>query len=472
VSSLTPVDDAERIRGLDRLRGVALLGILLANVRQLLLPWDIADLPLAHGIAPAVAWADWAVFDALVDMKFLTLFSLLFGIGFALQGERIARRGERFRGIYLRRVLLLALFGLAHGLLLYPAEVLLGYAVAGSLLLSARRLSADAMIRLGLGLLGIATIWSYQITCLGRVSLPIDAVAVAAIAACLVVLPSRSWRLTLVVWTVVVLGAAGALTLRPERGSSAAADFAEARRGFAAMETGDAKAWPEEYRVRREGDLGGLLALHARQYAAVLSYFAILLLWRTLGLFLVGAGLHRLGVVGEGSPVLWRRVAGWGVGVGLPLSVLATALHSFEIRGIIDWRLPELLHEISALPLAAGIAGALFLVDPGKTARGLWVSIEAAGRMALTNYLGQSLLLAALAERWGLGLYGKYGAPILTLLALVVFAVLALLSRAWLARFRLGPLEWLWRCGTYRRWLPNRSASGSFRTESSGLSSV
>ena len=125
LAPIAPVDDSARIRALDRLRGVALLGIAIANVRQLFLPWDIADLPLAIGTSPGVARADWALFHALVDMKFLTLFSLLFGIGFALQGERLAARGARdrgFAGIYLRRVLILALFGIAHGLLLYPAE--------------------------------------------------------------------------------------------------------------------------------------------------------------------------------------------------------------------------------------------------------------------------------------------------------------------------------------------------------------
>ena len=79
--------------------------------------------------------------------------------------------------------------------------------------------------------------------------------------------------------------------------------------------------------------------------------------------------------------------------------------------------------------------------------------------MALTNYIGMSLVLAALAEPWGFGLYGRFGGPLLTVLAVAVFVALALASRAWLGSFRLGPLEWLWRCGTYRRWLPNHLAN-------------
>jgi uncharacterized protein len=131
-----------------------------------------------------------------------------------------------------------------------------------------------------------------------------------------------------------------------------------------------------------------------------------------------------------------------------------TANHSSRSKAI--GHFSEFLHVYGALPLAAGIAGSVFVLY--RRRHWLWQRIEAAGRMALTNYVGQSLVMAAIAEPWGLGMYGRSSGPVLTLLALSVFAALALLSHAWLGRFRMGPLEWLWRCGTYGRWLPNRSA--------------
>ena len=464
LAPLAPTDEPARIRALDRLRGVALLGIAIANVRQLFLPWDIADLPLAIGSPPGLARADWALFHALVDMKFLTLFSLLFGVGFALQNERIVERGRGFAGIYLRRVLLLALFGIAHGLLLYPAEVLLPYAVGGLLLLALGRLSADGMLRVGLVLLGAATIWSYQLTSLGNISIGVTLVCIAALSACVALLSRRGWRQTVAGCALVVVATATLLTVRSGHrpGTGASADFAEANQALIAMTSDDATAWPEEYRVRREGSTVALIGLHAKQYAAILFYFAILMLWRTLGLFLIGAGLYRRGLFSETTdtpPDLWWRVTKIGLGIGLPLSFLATALHGRELSGLNDWRFPDFLHEASALLVAAGVAGAVFLsVRRGAASRrgsGFWSTCEAAGRMALTNYIGMSLVLAALAEPWGLGLYGRFGGPVLTALAVAVFVVLALASRAWLGTFRLGPLEWLWRCGTYGRWLPN-----------------
>src|SRR5262245_4276600 len=123
-SSTQPTEAGARIRGIDALRGVALLGIGVANVRQFFLPWDVADYAVPIGVGEQAAWFDWAIFHGFVDLKFLTLFSVLFGAGFALQFERLTARDVNFRRIYLRRVAILAMFGVAHGLLLYPAEVL------------------------------------------------------------------------------------------------------------------------------------------------------------------------------------------------------------------------------------------------------------------------------------------------------------------------------------------------------------
>jgi uncharacterized protein len=84
----------------------------------------------------------------------------------------------------------------------------------------------------------------------------------------------------------------------------------------------------------------------------------------------------------------------------------------------------------------------------------LWSRVEAAGRTALSNYIVQSLVIALLAEPWGFRLYGQLNGVTMTATAIVVYALLAEGSYRWLRHFRLGPLEWLWRCGTYWQWLP------------------
>jgi len=464
-----PVDAQARIHALDALRGIALLGILIANVRQMFLPWDIADFPVPAGSAGALArldwldWLDWHFFYAFVSQKFLTIFSLLFGIGFALQAQRLAERDVALAATYLRRVALLMLFGIAHALFLYPAEVLLPYAVTALLLLAGYNLAAATLLRIGLVLLGVTVLWAYQLGALGEVYALTTVAALAALIALVLLARRRSWRVVLIAWAVIVLGTGAVLTYQfqgvdpaDSQASSVATEYAAARSQLEAMRTGDASQWPEEYFVRQTGGLLALVQLHAKQYSLILLYFAILLLWRTLGLFMVGAAVFRSGLLAEGAQRTWRPIAAIGLGIGLPLSLLATVLHGLEIRGQMDSRVAQLLHEFAALPMAAGIAGAVFLWHARSTGRWLWDRFEAAGRMALTNYIGQSLVMAALAESWGFGLYGRLGGPVLTLLAFVVFTILALASHAWLTRFRMGPLEWLWRCGTYWRWLPNQ----------------
>ncbi len=462
-SSIGPVQAGARIAWLDALRGFALLGILWANVRQMFLPFDAGSFAVALGGSERLAWLDWQVFHALIDLKFLTLFSLLFGVSFALQSERISARESGFTRIYLRRVLILALFGIAHGLVLYSAEVLLPYAIAGFLLLTLRNWQAGRLLRAGLVLLGVTLIWGYQIGSIGNVSVVITLVSAALLAAATFLL-WRRWQLALAAWAAVLIAAAFIITMHfagssPE--DALANEYREAQQQLAAISGESTASVPKEWQVRQAGDFAALLGLHAEQYAQLLFYLLIFLLWRTLALFMIGAGLFRSGLIKQPSSAVWSRVARVGLGIGLPLSLLATWLQSRELHGLMDWRWPEFLHALSALPVASGLAGLVFLLCQRPGQRWLWSRVEAAGRMALTNYIGQSVAIAALAEPWGFGLYGHLSGVEMTAVAIVAYAVLAELSYLWLRHFRLGPLEWLWRCGTYWGWLSNRR--GDFR---------
>ena len=454
-----PIEPGARIASLDALRGVALLGILLANVRQMFLPWDVASFAVPGREGRIVGWLDWGFFDAIVDLKFITLFSLLFGMSFALQAGHISVQDDRHSAIYLRRLALLALFGILHGLLLYPAEVLLPYAVAGLLLYGARGMATNNLYRVGVVLVATTIVWGFQIGSLGRVSPVITIGSAAAFSFAVALTWDRDWRLALVAVAAIMLAAVVALLLRWDPltwGSSVASEYAAAMRDLAAMRTSDTASWPAEFSVRKSGTFTELLRLHAEQYWLLLLFFGIALMWRTLGLFMIGAALMRSGVVTGATAATWRRVSAVGLGIGLPLSLLATVLQSREIHGLSDWRWPEWLHVASAFPLAIGF-GARVMLNERIGRRRWWYSrMESAGRMALTNYVGQSLVMATLAEPWGFGMYGRLSGPELTALAFVVFAALASMSHAWLRHFRMGPLEWLWRCGTYWRWLPNR----------------
>jgi uncharacterized membrane protein YeiB len=135
-----PVSAAERIQTLDVLRGFALLGILLMNIEAMAGPVMAA----ATGLDPALAgpdrWADALVY-VFVQGKFFTLFSLLFGIGFAVMSERAHIAGRPFTALYWRRSLVLLVFGLIHALLIWSGDILVAYALLGMLLLAFRDVS-------------------------------------------------------------------------------------------------------------------------------------------------------------------------------------------------------------------------------------------------------------------------------------------------------------------------------------------
>ena len=129
-----PVSLSERILFIDILRGMALFGILAANMRAFVAPIDAyGDIGvLFHGRADVLA--QWFI-DTFIQGKFITIFSFLFGMGFAIQLSRAEARGTRFLSFYPRRLLALALFGLIHGLLIWAGDILLTYALSGAILL-------------------------------------------------------------------------------------------------------------------------------------------------------------------------------------------------------------------------------------------------------------------------------------------------------------------------------------------------
>src|SRR5712692_7947071 len=133
-----PVSLSERIVFIDVLRGMALFGILAANMRAFFAPIDAYEHigVLFHSRADVLAQA---FINAFIQGKFITIFSFLFGMGFAIQMSRAEERGVRFLGFYPRRLLALALFGLIHGILIWAGDILLTYAVSGAILLLFRK---------------------------------------------------------------------------------------------------------------------------------------------------------------------------------------------------------------------------------------------------------------------------------------------------------------------------------------------
>ncbi|MCY3861259.1 MAG: DUF418 domain-containing protein [bacterium] len=175
---------------------------------------------------------------------------------------------------------------------------------------------------------------------------------------------------------------------------------------------------------------------------------------RALGMMLIGVALYRTGVVtGERPRGFYVRTARWGLGVGLPLSAAGLAIMAASGFSP-DWALAGAApNTLATIPLSLAYLSLIALWDR-RAESGLRVRVRAVGRMALTNYLAQSVLgvivLRELLDDVDLS------RSQIALFILGVWAIQLWWSQAWLSRFRFGPAEWLWRCATYRRWQPLR----------------
>ncbi len=399
----------DRIHSIDVLRGFALLGILLVNCAYFALPQNIAgEMPSLETGSTSELLA-WAFVRAFFELKFVALFSFLFGIGFAMQAKG-STPGDGFKQRYGRRLLLLAIFGALHGVFLFMGDVLLCYSACGVVLLLTQSFSSRTKLLLGAGLVLAMIPWMGVLQGLETLEEPV---------------PETQSSLE--------LSTAGPL------------DFLSAY-----VEQTPAAFAIIEQQVFAEGPSASSIAMRAAQFFVFLVFCLVYFGWRALGFFFLGAAAFEYGLFEpQGLPWL-RRMRSIGLGAGIPLTLGATAFSIWSAGhpGPLVAALDGCLAELAGLLIPMGFAGAVLLWANDSRNR-LLSSLSAVGRTALTNYIGQSVLMGFLFYHWGLGLYGQASLTQLLLISVGVLGLQLVLSPLWLARFRMGPLEWLWRWATY-----------------------
>ncbi len=379
----------ERIALLDVLRGLALFGIFVVNVQFM-------ALPSAEALEPpdSLGWnfAIWFGVQSLFVSKFVGIFSLLFGAGFALQWQRARTEEAGFDRMYVRRSVLLLVIGLLHGVFLFEGDILLPYAIAGLILLAFKRLELRGLI--------------------------------VASVVCLL-------------FAVISSGAVGLIDLGDE-----------------AVITGI------EITVHREGPLLDLILDRSTNYAFWLAISSVIgFNWRILCAFFLGAALLKSGFFANGKAAHGKRFA---VGAllfgGLSEAGLTWLTYVDESRVL--GALAAGLHEFTSMVLALGYVGIVRLIVARAANAPLrfidrcsgWIA--AAGRMALSNYLLQSLLANVYFTFLGFAWYGELDQAQLFGLVSATFAAQTACSVLWMKYFRSGPVEWLWRSAIQSRRLP------------------
>lgn len=404
-STLHPVAPAERIFTLDVLRGFALFGILLMNMEAFSGPLDLAFTAIDPRWTGLDRWADALVY-IFVQGKFFTLFSLLFGAGFAVMAQRVERSGRDFNAIYLRRSGALLLIGLIHALLIWSGDILFAYALLSFMLLAFREAPRSWLPMMGL---------------------------ICYLGAALLLLVLGLWMETL----------AREPRTMAELASSAA---------------GALQKIEQQRQAYGHGSYGQALGQRLRDFAAALQ--GLLLVGpQIFGMFLIGAWFARSGAIAQPQNFsrLFRLLRWVALPAGLALMGLSVHYAAWLPPGQFDLTLAI----ASALALIAGLLMCLGYLGWVMRWHAALTWLAPAGRMALSNYLIQSLLCTALFYGYGLGWMDQMGRAWQLLFTVLLFSLQLIFSRWWLQRFRFGPVEWVWRAATYRQWPPMRLPASS-----------
>lgn len=538
---LAPMPARDRIEALDVVRGFALIGICLMNLDF----FNRSALLVGTGLPPGLTGIDYAAAfftGYFVTGKFWTIFSLLFGMGFAVMLTRAEAAGRGFFKPYLRRIAGLAVFGAVHHIFLWGGDILFSYAVAALFLLMVLYASWKFIVAAGVLFFALSAVPDLRpyagpvmstVSILGLVALflrsearrfgmPIFSVVMLVFAVLVAIADAVMWSMDLgparlriplaggslllfllawlsnkyhdpvsmrtvragaTIWVLVfgsmaIGGAAQYFSHRdvpapaavtaaaaPAAGGPATSAAAKPVAGSEAAERAEhAKAEAErvqrierDARIMSKGTYAEGVAERAAQFLKRPpreAGFATIL----VAMFLIGTWFVRSGVMMNTSAhlPLFRKLALYGIPLGVGLGLLGSLAATTRVAddgGAFQMAFAMLL--LGNLPASLGYASMVILMLHSAS----WLSnirvLAPFGRMALTNYLMQSLVCAFFFYDWGLGYFGMGRAAQLGF-ALGLCAVQVVLSHLWLQRFRYGPLEWLWRAVTYLNLPPMR----------------
>ncbi len=395
-----------RIQSIDTLRGFALLGILIMNIPFFAAPYVLENptaYPANGSFVGGERWI-WSLSHIVADQKFMTLFSPLYGAGILLLTLRREERGRPAGALFLFRSLWLLLFGLLHYFLLWDGDILMVYALTGMGAFLVRRHPPAMLLALGLILLSV-----HMFIMLG--------------------VPEGSEELV-----------------------------RELERDF----HGDPEYIAHSIEIF-QGPYAGQIQYRFWEFGDFFLFlFGGWAFWRAGGLMLMGMAALKWGVLtAERSDRFYLALALLGMGCGW--LTVAGGLWDKMHRGWdfyhVSFGLGYLYNYWGSLLVSAGYIGAVMLAERREWLPSLRARLTAVGRMAFTHYILHSLICGFIFYGYGLGLYAQVNRAGQMGIVLAIWLFQLWISPWWLARFRFGPLEWLWRTLTYRTSVPFRQAT-------------
>ena len=407
---VTPVSLGERIGSLDVLRGVAILGILLMNIVTFSMVFSAYALPTVYGDLEGANWYTWLSLHYIADTKFMSIFSMLFGAGVCIFMERATAKSHAVWKLQTSRMGWLLLIGLMHAYLIWYGDILVAYAICGIVVASMRNWSPKVLFSLGFITMFVVPIGF----------------------------------MFFVYWTMQYWPEEEIVKMQ----RSAELTSVENQAEFAAY----------------TGSWFGQLS-HRIPVAIMLQFviFPFYLFWHIIGLMMVGMAAYKWNILSATRSVrfYWLLIIISSI-IGFPLIAIGVwykQQHGWDpsLVNFIDghWNLVGGVFVAFAWVGIVMLSCKLNWLPPARKA------LAAVGRMALTNYIGQSVICAYLFYGHGLGWFGQFERVELLGVVAGVWIFQIIFSLVWLRFFRFGPLEWAWRSATYMKLQPMLVSSPS-----------
>ena len=391
---------ATRINQLDVMRGFALLGILIMNIISFGLPQAHYFNPHAEGTLHGWNRAALVFAEFFANEKFMGLFSLLFGASVVLFTDKLEEKGRSAWTFHMRRNGWLLVFGLLHAYLLWIGDILFTYALCSVWLFFVRKWSARSLfIASGASVL-------------------------------LLLLMDAMMGLSVPYWSAVEV------TEFVEFWAPSSASIAE------------------EVATMR-GAWGDQMTMRVPSAMTMQTEYLPMLALRATAMMLLGMGLYKSGVLSGGMDRRWN--GGFAL-IGLTLGLAITGW-GFQYSQAHDWSMEVFFiggffRRLGMVFLVLGYVGSILWLCEGPVKSWLERWLAPLGRMALTNYLAQTVICTTLMYGHGFGLFSSLGRAQLWLVVVPIWVVQILASKWWMDRCAFGPIEWGWRSLTYWRIQP------------------
>ncbi len=403
-----------RINNIDLIRGIALLGLPFMNLISFAMPYASYLNPMAYTPGGDLDQAVFSVVHVVADQKFMGLFSLLFGASLMLLVEKCEQTGRSAASVHYRRNFWLLVFGGLHALLLWDGDILLVYAVLGMLIYPLHRTKPIVLV-----ILGSLVMW-FAVVLAGGMDVSVDAI-----------------------------GQEGRAVVMK--------DYQPDDRDIGAEIAVYQSDYNTIFDYRANGGSTDEISQQADDDTSLVrASFALAGIMRALAMMLFGMALYQWRILQlTRSARFYQAVAAIGLSTGVAVAIyglLGNYQHDWSADYFYDQGMIAGL--FAMLLMSGGYVGLISWWCLSDALSGLQAKIQSVGRMALTNYLMQSVIAVFIFQGFGLGLFGALSRLELVGVAILIGVFQLGFSTLWLSFFRQGPVEQVWRWLTY----------GSFKT--------